>query len=76
MVLCKACPAYMKLKDTGVEQPPHTTQTTTQSTTQTTTRPFKCRERKYASFTFRIHSFYKKTAVFLTVVSLISGLRV
>ncbi len=36
MVLCKACPAYLKLKDSGVEQSPHTTQTTTQSTTQTT----------------------------------------
>ena len=36
MVLCKACPAYLELKSAGIEQLPHTTQTTTQSTTQTT----------------------------------------
>ena len=36
MVLCKACPAYLELKNAGIEQLPHTTQTTTQSTTQTT----------------------------------------
>ena len=36
MVLCKACPAYLELKNAGIEQQPRTTQTTTQSTTQTT----------------------------------------
>ena len=36
MVLCKACPAYLELKNAGIEQLPRTTQTTTQSTTQTT----------------------------------------
>ena len=36
MVLCKACSAYLELKNAGIEQQPHTTQTTTQSTTQTT----------------------------------------
>ena len=36
MVLRKACPAYLELKNAGIEQLPHTTQTTTQSTTQTT----------------------------------------
>ena len=36
LVLCKACPAYLELKNAGIEQLPHTTQTTTQSTTQTT----------------------------------------
>jgi len=30
MVLCKACPAYLELKNAGIEQLPHTTQTTTQ----------------------------------------------
>ena len=38
MVLCKACPAYLELKDATVESPQNTTQITTQITTQKTTQ--------------------------------------